>query len=104
MGWEKRGARNYYYSKERDGKHVRSVYVGAGEAVEIFSQLEMMRRDEADTEREDRRRELERESKADEEFERAFEIIQTLTEAALLASGFHTHKRQWRRRKGANNG
>ena len=30
------------------------------------------------------------------------EAADVLTAAALLAAGFHTHNRQWRRRRGAN--
>ena len=31
--------------------------------------------------------------------DRAVELVQLFTEASLLAAGFHTHHRQWRRKR-----
>ena len=31
--------------------------------------------------------------------DRAIELIQLFTQAELLTAGFHTHKRQWRRKR-----
>jgi predicted negative regulator of RcsB-dependent stress response len=31
--------------------------------------------------------------------DRAIELSQLFTQAALLVAGFHTHKRQWRRKR-----
>jgi hypothetical protein len=41
---------------------------------------------------------LERE-KAEVALERAVELIQLFTQASLISAGFHTHKRQWRRKR-----
>ena len=96
MGWEQRGNHSYYYRKERNGSRVKSVYVGRGEIANMISQfqsgsslIEL----------------LARQNKAANDvsldsavlvFEQA---IQLLTQAALLAAGFHTHHRQWRRKR-----
>ena len=46
MGWERRGSREYYYKKEREGSRVKSVYVGSGEIAHMvrrFSQVAVTR-------------------------------------------------------------
>lgn len=96
MGWEKRGAHQYYYRKERDGSRVKSVYVGRGEIANMISQFQS---DSCLIEQ------LARQTKAAHEIslDRAVlvfeQAIQLLTQAALLAAGFHTHHRQWRRKR-----
>ena len=96
MGWEQRGANRYYYRKERDGSRVKSVYVGRGEIANMISQFQSGS---------SRIEQLARQTKAanDVSLDKAVlvfeETIQLLTQAALLAAGFHTHHRQWRRRR-----
>jgi hypothetical protein len=102
MGWEKRGGHLYYYRKERDGPRVRSVYVGTGETAALISRLEGLRREEAETEREDHRRELAKLEQQDATIDEACRLINMVAEAALIAAGYHTHKRQWRRRRHVN--
>lgn len=100
MGWEKRGGKQYYYRKERDGSRVKSVYVGRGEIANMISQFQpgssLIEK-------------LARQTKSANEvsLDRAVFIfeqsIQLLTQAALLAAGFHTHHRQWRRKRNVGN-
>ena len=99
MAWEERNGRSYYYSKERSGGRVRSVYVGSGEVAGLIAQLDMLQREEAD-----HARQLERQARAQVEATAADyaaldELIKTITKGALLTAGFHMHKRQWRRKK-----
>ena len=100
MGWEKRErGGSYYYKKERQGSRVRSVYVGGGVTALLISRHEELERAQAKL-----RRDLELAARAgceaiDEEIARHAELTDTLTQAALLAAGFHTHKRQWRRKR-----
>ena len=37
--------------------------------------------------------------KVEAALDRAVELIQLFTEASLLVAGFHTHHRQWRRKR-----
>ncbi len=97
MGWEDRNGRSYYYRKERSGNKVRSVYVGGGEVAGLCAALDGMVRSEAKDEREAKRRARARDTELDRAGDELGEMIKTLTTAALLAEGFHTHKRQWRR-------
>ncbi len=99
MGWETRGGKSYYYRKERDGASVRSMYVGGGETAALIAQLEEMRSGEVEHERELERRARAQAETADVEHAAFDEMVKLLTKGALLAAGFHTHKRQWRRKK-----
>ena len=95
MGWEKRRGRSYYYRKRRDGDRVRSVYLGAGDDVQLYAEV-------VAAAREDKARAAPSASRArrpepDAPLVQAVEIAETLAKAALLAYGFHTHKREWRR-------
>ena len=100
MGWEQRGNNHYYYRKERDGSRVRSVYVGGGETALLIAQLEVLQREEAQERREGERHELAKHEQQDATIEAASRLIDTIKEAALIAAGFHTHKRQWRKKRG----
>ena len=97
MGWETRGGREYYYRKERDGQRVRSVYIGTGETARLLAQFDVLLNDERESERAQIRRERAQWEKHDAEIDSLCALIETLTTGALLAAGFHTHKRQWRR-------
>jgi transposase len=101
VGLEKRNGRVYYYKSQRDGEKVRKVYVGAGEFAHEAAKLDEVKRRQREEEatywREERER-LERSAAFVREVESAVEV---LTRAYLLASGFHQHKGQWRRQRGA---
>ena len=99
MGLEKRNGRVYYYKSRRDGEKVRKVYVGAGDFAHVAAELD-------ETERLRRKEEVAYWKAERERLERDAAFLQELTEAAevlvrahLLASGFHQHKGQWRRRQ-----
>ena|SRR5215207_7908667 len=99
MGLEKRNGRVYYYKSRRDGEKVRKVYVGAGDFAHVAAkrdEAERLRRKEEAAYWEAERERLERSAAFLQEFEEAAEV---LTRAHLLASGFHQHKGQWRRRR-----
>ena len=99
MGLEARKGRLYYYRKERDGPRVRSVYVGGGAIAQGCAYLDNLARAEAEEEREAQTREREADEIAEAEIAAVGEMCETLTTAALLAAGFHTHKREWRRKR-----
>jgi len=101
MGLEKRNGRVYYYKSRRDGEKVRKVYVGAGDFAHLAAKLDeaerLRRKEEAAYWKAERER-LERSVAFLQELE---EVAEVLTRAHLLASGFHQHKGQWRRQRGA---
>jgi len=99
MGWEQRGTNSYYYKKEREGSRVRSVYVGRGEVAQMVSKLQASSNEIEKlmwAKKSIEANELER---VEATLDRAIELSQLFTQAALLVAGFHTHKRQWRRKR-----
>ncbi len=99
MGWEQRGNNQYYYRKEREGSRVKSVYVGRGEIAHMISEIQSSSPVLERLARATRSPEAIKSEKAEAVLAQSAELIQLLTQAALLAAGFHTHHRQWRRRR-----
>ena len=95
MSWERRGNRRYYYRKRREGDRVFSEYVGAGDLAETAATLDALEREFRRAERQ-RREEL---RALDAQIDEVCDLIRALTYAALLVSGYHTHKGQWRRKR-----
>jgi len=97
---EKRNGHVYYYKSRRDGEKVRKVYVGAGDFAHLAAKLdetERLRREEEAAYWDAERERLERSAAFLQELTEAAKV---LTRAYLLASGFHQHKGQWRRKRG----
>jgi hypothetical protein len=98
MGWERRErGGSYFYRKEREGGRVRSIYVGKGELAGLIAQLENGRRTEREMQAAHERNLRAIDERVDASLDELSEMAETLTAAVLLASGYHTHKRQWRR-------
>lgn len=98
MGWEQRGANRYYYRKERQGSRVKSTYVGRGEMANLISQFQ---ESSNAVERIVRSNKLNDSEKTEAAIDLASNLIQLVTQSALLTGGFHTHHRQWRRKRNA---
>ena len=99
MGWERRGNNSYYYKKEREGSRVKSVYVGRGEMAHMISKLEASSAEVEKLLRVKKSIEAHESERVEAALDRAVELVQLFTEASLLIAGFHTHRRQWRRRR-----
>ena len=99
MGWEQRNGSSYYYRKERSGKSVKSVYVGTGLIAGLAADLDTNDNAKKKAEREAFRREVERQNAIDSRIDEVCRMTEMLTRAALIASGFHLHRGQWRRRR-----
>ena len=99
MGWEQRGNNSYYYKKEREGSRVKSVYVGRGEIAHMIAQLQSSSPLLERFARSMKCPEVIKAEKAEAALEQASGLIQLITQATLLTAGFHTHKRQWRRKR-----
>jgi hypothetical protein len=102
MGWEQRGNNSYYYKKERDGSRVKSVYVGRGEIARMVAQIQSSSPLLERFARSMKSPEVIKAEKAETALDQATDLIQLITQAALLTAGFHTHKRQWRRKRNAD--
>jgi hypothetical protein len=99
MGWEQRGTHSYYYKKEREGSRVKSVYVGRGEIAQMISQLQSSSPLLERLARALKLPEAVKQERAEAAMEQATDLIQLITQATLLTAGFHTHHRQWRRKR-----
>jgi hypothetical protein len=99
MAWERRGNFQYYYKKERQGSRVKSIYVGRGHLAELTATLRAVQHED--------RKLMSEKLKHDQSLLDAFvsvnhnveRAVNTVTEAALIAAGFHQHKREWRKRR-----
>ena len=95
MAWEERNGHRYYYRKRREGDRVVSEYLGSGLMVEQYAQACQEKEKSIKRERERRREMTATSAQVDD-------ICKTLNNAVrawLLASGYHQHKRQWRKRR-----
>ncbi len=100
MAWESRRGGQYYYQKKRIGGRVVSEYVGVGAFAQALSCLEAADQTERAVEQEWKREARRREEEADAALDAVTDMATILTTAALLAAGCHTHRGQWRRRRG----
>lgn len=99
MAWEYRNGSRYYYRKERSAEGVRSVYVGQGEFAMLAAVLDETQREEYETQRNKEQQERRALESLDKSIDDLARLASTLTEAVLITSGFHRHKRQWRKLK-----
>jgi hypothetical protein len=91
MGWETRRGQQYYYRKERVGRRVVSRYMGG---VELAPFVALMAEPKA------RRVEPVNEfAELDAAIQATQDQIDTLLAATYEASGYHQHKRQWRKKR-----
>jgi hypothetical protein len=108
MGIERRGGNLYYYGKERVNGRVRSIYLSGGELAMMAADLQKDCRRIKEMEREEQRAQLARlkqeHAEMDAILDQTLSFIESLTRAALLITGHHKHKGQWRKaRKNGNN-
>jgi hypothetical protein len=99
MGWEQRGTYQYYYRKERDGDKVKSTYAGRGQIALMVAQIQESSPLLERLARTIKSPEVVKQEKAEAAIGEATNLIQLITQAALLSAGFHTHRRQWRRKR-----
>jgi hypothetical protein len=102
MGWEERNGHRYYYRKEREGGTVRSVYVGSGDYAEAVAALDAVQRFERERRREAWRQTKARHKRSERAALDAERGIRAIRDAALIASGYHTHKGTWRKSRSYN--
>jgi hypothetical protein len=97
--------RGYYYRVRRENGRVVREYVGRGRVAELMAKLDALDREKK---REERRLDAAalRNKKAelaalDADLEALIETTDLLARAALVAAGYHQHKRgEWRKRRG----
>src|SRR5262245_5401850 len=95
MGWE----RGYYYRVRKVNGRVVREYIGTGEVAEVAAQVDALEREERRLEVLAQRHEKDELKALDADLKAMNKQIDLAAQAALLAAGFHLHKRgEWRRR------
>lgn len=97
MGWEQRGNQSYYYRKMRQGHRVISEYIGTGEGARLLYFIDESEREEARIDQITWKKIKLENQTTDLEIDKLNHKINTLVKATMLASGYHTHKGQWRK-------
>jgi hypothetical protein len=96
MGWE----RGYYYRVRKVNGRVVREYVGAGEVAQLVAQADALDRERRRREAVERQKEKDELSALDADVNAVCDQVDLAARAALLAAGFHLHKRgEWRRRR-----
>jgi hypothetical protein len=94
-----RNGRAYAYQSVRRNGRVTSEYQGSGSIALLRRSFETIVREQKDAERFHRQAEQESLQAAEQHLIDYFDRIEELVRDALLAAGYHQHKRQWRKRR-----
>ncbi len=99
MGWELRNGKRYYYNKIRRGRRVVSEYVGTSEFAEFWFEWDRRDRVEKVLSRTIWKEQKDEVKKLNKDFIELEKVINGMTRASLLTSGYHAHKGQWRKKR-----
>lgn len=97
MTWCRHGC--YYYRNHRVGDRVVAEYVGCGELGALLAEIDNPKRREKEVARQALRDEAEQVRELDATMAELRGAAEEAAVEALLAAGFHRHKRTWRRRR-----
>jgi hypothetical protein len=96
MAWE----RGYYYRVRKVEGRVIREYVGAGRVGELAAQFDALKRAEREEQRACRRAAMAELEALDAKVGVLIELTDLAARSALLAAGYHQHKRgEWRKRR-----
>lgn len=102
MAWENRNGNKYYYRKKRVGQRVFSIYCGNSNRASIAEKKDRINRGLRLKEKkeQDLHRDLINELiKVHHQIHECERLIEGITKASLLINGYHTHHRQWRKKR-----
>jgi hypothetical protein len=88
----------YYQSRRIDGRVVRE-YIGAGYVAGLISQLDALEREKRHLKKVDLHLQKTALEVLDNDMKALAQMTGLVARAALLAAGYHQHKRQWRKRR-----
>lgn len=103
MALEIRNGNVYYYTKQRkpDGKVV-STYAGCAEIARLQAQLDAHKRRECEEQRQIRNDQALVEQREAQYWAAIEQVRREIATIALLSTGYHQHKRTWRKRRTVN--
>lgn len=97
MAYENRKGHSYFYRKERDGKRVKSRYIGKGELADLLSQFDEFDQEKREYEARKERRERANIEKIDRKLNEIEQRTSDFVENFLINNGFYkTTSREWR--------
>ncbi|MBT7082547.1 MAG: hypothetical protein HN929_13990 [Chloroflexi bacterium] len=99
MAWIRKGNQEYYYRSRWQGSHVISEYVGNGPLAELSAEIDQAERQERIARHKQERQRQQEYKQAERIADQVGDLINMITQAAYLATGHYTHKRQWRKRQ-----
>lgn len=100
MAWETRKGRGSYYTRSRRvGGRVVREYVGSDSFAEAMAEIDALDRERQNEEQAAMRAEQEAQRMIDLKIDEEGDFVRVLTQAVLLANGYHSHKGQWRKRR-----
>ena len=99
MGLETRGNGQYYYRKRRAGNRVISTYAGTGYSATLMQALDEHERQASQQKRLAWQIVVNAENELDARLDEVTGLTMAYTGAVLLVSGYHQHKRQWRKQR-----
>lgn len=94
-----RNGRPYAYESVRQDGRVVSTYRCSGKTAALIAEFEALNRQRAFVKKDNERWERDFLETSDRALTEYFDLVEDLARAALYASGFHLHKRQWRKRR-----
>jgi hypothetical protein len=97
MGLKQRNGNLYFYENRREGERVVSNYIGGGPLALERAEEEAVKRQAF----EQQRAEI---AGLSASVDTAVDRLMQMAEVQLVASGFHRHKRQWRKRRNGQSG
>ncbi len=105
MPWMGPG-RRYYYQRKRVNGRIEYTYYGSGPATPLMAELDQLDRERRQQERWEAQ--IERNAFAElaatpDALTLLMEQAQSAAAAALIAAGYHQHKRQWRKKRADKN-
>jgi hypothetical protein len=95
---ESRGTGQYYYRKRRIAGKVQSEYLGTGYAATLMQLLDEHERQEAQERRQAWQATVDAETELDAMLDGFTEVVNAYAGTMMLVSGYHTYKRQWRKK------
>jgi hypothetical protein len=97
MGFDWRG---YYYRARKVDGRVEREYIGRGEVAALAAQMDELDRERKALGRVQKRAQRDEAETLDEPLTELNELTELLAHAALLAAGYHRHKRgEWRKKR-----
>jgi hypothetical protein len=97
MGWDK--GRYYTRSRKVNGRVLRE-YVGMGSVAQLAALQDALRRQKRELQARAVRQEKAELDALAADLKQLTALVDLVVRAALLATGHHQHKREWRRRRG----